>query len=85
MRKCLPVWPDGTDNGTLKSKGNYGYSEATWQSKTDGVTHSDGVADMYRHSAVKTADGGELPYRLTEERICRNEEGEPFCFMVTVG
>lgn len=53
----------------LKSKGNYGYSEAvtaTWQGeagRTDGVTRSDGIADMYCQSIVKTADGGVLPSR----------------------
>lgn len=60
------VWHDEIGIA-LKSKGNYEYSEAvmaTWQreaGRTDGVTHSNGIADMYCHSVVKTADGGVLP------------------------
>lgn len=58
--------------GALKSKGNYGYSEAvmaTWQGEaggTDGVTCSNGIADLYCHSVVKTADGGALPSRYQQ-------------------
>ena len=60
---------DETVRGALKSKGNYGYSEAltaTWQGeagRTDGVARSDGIADICCHSVVKTADGGVLPSR----------------------
>lgn len=68
------IWHDETGRGALKSKGNYGYSEAltaTWQGeagRTDGVTCSDGIADMYCHSYVKTADGGVLLGRQQSEK-----------------
>lgn len=67
MIVILLLWHDETVKGALKSKGNYGYSEAvmvTWQGeagRTDGVTRCDGIRDMYCHSVVKTADGGVLP------------------------